>query len=162
MRIKCGFLSLVLIACFVDAGAVACQSSDTEREQVNPAAQRIVDAFVAALKKHNVDAMMECVTIPWSDRGGIYRSKEKLRESFHGRFRKDDLSKLDSELLEVRTYKEMREKFKFDPKIIEQFDVVADDDDLFFHFKWRLGDDEADIVLIVHLEGEKARLVGFR
>jgi len=125
------------------------------------AASATVEAFVKGLSDGDIEGVMATVDVPWFDDGTkIIRSRDKLRELVAEPIREKELVGLTAEVKKVIRFAALRDKATGSAG--ELLKKVANDSDLVFLLKVTVGKKTDDMMLLVRVNGDKAKIIGLR
>lgn len=125
------------------------------------AASATVEAFLKGLSDGDIEAVMATVDVPWFDDGTkILRSEDELRDLLSEPVREKELVGLKAEVKEVVSFAILRDKSTGSAgELLKQ---VANDKDLVFLMTVTVGKKTDDMMLLVRVNDEKARIIGLR
>lgn len=158
--------SILLALLFTSAPSLQAFAEDESKPKGSDlkgfmAASATVDAFVKAMRDENLDAVMATVDVPWFHDGKkILQSKDELRDLFRKPIQEREFSGLKAEVKEVKRFESLRAQASGTTG--ELLKKVAKNDDLVFFMKVTVGAKSDDMVLLVRVKGDVAKLIGLR
>ena len=125
------------------------------------AGSQVVDAFVKAMRSHDLDALMKTVDVPWFHDGKkIIKSEEELRVFFGEPLEEKEFSELKAEIMAVQQFQAVRDSLN--GRTGELLKEVAHDDDLLFRLTISWGSRTEGMMLLVRVEEGGAKIIGLR
>ena len=125
------------------------------------AGSQAVDAFIKALRNHDLDGLMKTVDVPFfKDGKEIVRTDEELRNFFQPPLEEKGFSELKADIMEVQQFKDVRDKATGDAG--ELLKKVAQDDDLMFRLTVNWGSKTEGMMLLVRVKEGGPKIIGLR
>jgi len=124
-------------------------------------ASATVDAFFKAMLEGDLDAVMATVDVPWFHDGKrILESKDELRDILREPIEEKELIGLKAEVKEVKKFESLRDSASGTTG--ELLKKVAKDSDLVFFMKVTVGTKNEEMLLLVRVKGDGAKIIGLR
>jgi len=125
------------------------------------AAKTTVDKFFKAMLDGDLETIMATVEVPWFDDGTrIIESKDELRALLREPIDEKEFPDLKAEIKEVHQFKALRAKTTGSAG--ELLKKVAKDDDLVFIMNVTVGTKSDEMLLLVRVKNDGAKIIGLR
>ncbi len=125
------------------------------------AGSTVVEVFMKGLRDGNLDAVLATVDVPWYQDGTkILESKDALRDLLSEPIKERELADSSAKVVEVLQFKSLRDKASGTAG--ELLKKVAKDEDLVFLMKITVGTKSKDMMLLVRVNRDRAKIIGLR
>ena len=125
------------------------------------AGSQTINAFIKAMRNHDLDAVMKTVDVPYFHDGKkIIKSEEELRDLFREPLAEKEFSELKADIMAVKQFKTVQDSLN--GKTGELLKEVAQDDDLMFRLTITWRSKMEGMMLLVRVTDGGAKIIGLR